>query len=168
MAITKEKKKEIISKLKNIFDDAKTIVFVNFHGLGVGDTTAIRKELRKNGISYFVAKKTLIGLVLKDKKMGSENTVFDGELGIVYGDDNIAPAREVYRFSKKHNDKLKILGGVFEKKFVNGEQMIELAQIPDMLALRGQFANVINSPIQRFVIALNQIAQNRWSEIIKT
>ena len=68
MAITKDKKKEIVSKLKDIFNDAKTIVFVNFHGLGVGDTTAIRKELRKT-ISVILLLKTLIGKALESKKL---------------------------------------------------------------------------------------------------
>ncbi|MBU3968945.1 50S ribosomal protein L10 [Patescibacteria group bacterium] len=157
MAITKDKKKEIVSKLKKVFDDAKTIVFVNFHGLNVSDTTSIRKELRKNNIGYFVAKKTLVGKALDGKKFEGEIPKLEGELGLVYSDDQLSPAREIYNFSKKHKEKLSILGGIFENKFQNKEKITELAQIPDILTLRGMFVNLVNSPIQRFVVVLNEI-----------
>lgn len=39
--------------------------------------------------------------------------------------------------------------------------MTEIATIPSMQVLRGQFVNLINSPIQRFVVALNQIAESK-------
>jgi len=159
MAITKDKKKEIISKLKDVFDNAKTIVFVNFHGLNVGDTTTIRKELRKNNINYFVAKKTLVGKILENKKLGKDSSEFKGELGLVYADDEMSPAREIYSFVKKYKEKLSILGGIFQGKYENGEKMTEIAQIPDMITLRGQFVNLINSPIQRFAVVLNEIVK---------
>ncbi|TSD02919.1 MAG: large subunit ribosomal protein L10 [Parcubacteria group bacterium Athens0714_16] len=161
MAITKDKKKEIVSKLKDIFDDAKTIVFVNFHGLGVGETTAIRKELRKNDIGYFVAKKTLIRKALESKKIGGETPKLDGELGLVYAKDELSPAREIYNFCKKYKEKLVIMGGIFENEFAGKDKINELAQIPDMLILRGQFANIINSPIQGIVTVLSKIAEAR-------
>ncbi|MEK7182255.1 MAG: 50S ribosomal protein L10 [Patescibacteria group bacterium] len=159
MAITKDKKKEIVSKLKDIFNDAKTIVFVNFHGLGVGDTTAIRKELRKNDIGYFVAKKTLIGKALESKKIEGEIPKLDGELSLVYAKDQLSPAREIYNFCKKYKEKLVIMGGIFENRYTDKDKINELAQIPDMLVLRGQFANIINSPIQRIVTVLSKIAE---------
>jgi ribosomal protein L10 len=36
-------------------------------------------------------------------------------------------------------------------------EMEEIAQIPTLEVLRGKFVNIINSPIQRFVIGLNEI-----------
>ena len=161
MAISKDKKKQIIEKLNDVFNKAKSVVFVNFHGLTVGDTTLMRKTLRENGVSYVVAKKTLTNLALKDKKFEGEVPTLDGELGVVSGDDDLTPAREVYSFIKKFDDKLSILGGVFENKYMNKEEMMSIAQIPDAKTLQAQFVNVINSPIQGFVVALSQIAENK-------
>jgi ribosomal protein L10 len=39
--------------------------------------------------------------------------------------------------------------------------MSEIATIPAMPVLRGRFANVINSPIQRFAVVLNQVAEKK-------
>jgi ribosomal protein L10 len=39
--------------------------------------------------------------------------------------------------------------------------MLEIATIPGMETLQGMFANVINSPLQRFAIVLDQVAQSK-------
>ena len=44
---------------------------------------------------------------------------------------------------------------------MNREKMLSIAQIPAPQILRGQFVNLINSPIQSFVIALGKIAEKR-------
>ncbi len=161
MAILKEKKKEILKKVKDAVDTSDSVVFVNFHGLGVSDTTELRKELRNKGIGYTVAKKTLVRRALDDAKVEGEMPSIDGELAIAYAKDLIAPAREVYTFQKQHKENLSILGGVFEGKYMNKEEMMEIASIPETPVLYGQFVNLINSPIQRFAVVLDQIAQSK-------
>ncbi len=161
MAILKEKKKEILKKVKDAVDTSDSVVFVNFHGLGVSDTTELRKELRNKGVGYTVAKKTLVRRALDDASVAGEMPAIDGELAIAYAKDLIAPAREVYTFQKQHKENLSILGGVFEGKYMNKEEMMEIASIPETPVLYGQFVNLINSPIQRFAVVLDQIAQSK-------
>ena len=84
-----------------------------------------------------------------------------GEVAIAYGTDLLAPAREVYGFQKKFKDKVSILGGVFDGSYKNQPDMMSIATIPAPEVLRGMFVNVINSQIQGFVIALDQIAQKK-------
>ena len=159
MAITKEKKKEIYDKINNAISDSTSMVFVNFHGLSVTDTASLRRELRDNGVGYVVAKKTLVRRAFGDSKVEGEIPALDGELALAYGEDLISPARGIYDFQKKHKDNIQILGGVFEGKYMMKEEMMNIAMIPSMEVLRAQFVNLINSPIQRFVVALDQIAR---------
>jgi len=161
MAITKEKKKEIVAKVKEAIDSSNSVVFVNFHGLGVSDTTNLRKDLRDEGVGYTVAKKTLIKRVLSDSKIEGEMPPLEGELAVAYAKDLIAPARGVYDFQKSHKDGIAILGGVFEGRYMDKEDMTEIAAIPPIPVLYGQFVNLINSPIQRFAVVLNEIAKKQ-------
>ena len=159
MAISKAKKGEVVDKLKKAFKDAKSLVFVNFRGLKVSDTTAMRRALKAGGVSYTVAKKTLTNLALDEKKFTGTKPKLEGELALAWGDDLVAPAREVYVFQKKFPENLKIMGGVFEGRFMTAVEMGEIAQIPTIEILRGKFVNIINSPIQRLVIGLNEISK---------
>jgi len=56
---------------------------------------------------------------------------------------------------------LSIIGGIFEKRYMNAEEMQTIASIPPMNVLYGQVVNLINSPIQKLVIVLDQVAEKR-------
>jgi large subunit ribosomal protein L10 len=159
MARTKEQKKEIIEKLEKIMDGAKSLVFVNVHGLQVSDSTIMRKALKADGVGLFVAKKTLTSRALASKKYEGTEPALTGEFALAYGADLTAPARGVFAFQNKFKDKVSIVGGVFEGKFMNKEEMTVIASIPSLKTLQGMFVNLINSPIQGFVMALDQIAK---------
>lgn len=161
MAINKEKKGEILNKLKKIVGDSKSVVFINFHALPVSDSSNIRKELRGKKVGYTVAKKTLIKKAFEDSKIEGTLPNLIGEVGMVYGEDLLDPAREIYAFQKKFDKKLQIIGGVFEGKYMSLNEMVSVAQIPGLKTLQAQFVNLINSPIQRLVIGLNAIAEKK-------
>ena len=161
MAITRIKKGEVVDKLKEAFKNAASVVFVNFKGLTVGHTTEMRSALKKEGISYSVAKKSLTKRALHDRKFEGEQPELPGELSLAWGEDLVAPARNVYTFVKKFPENLKILGGVFEGRYMTGAEILAVAQIPPIEVLRGKFVNIINSPIQRFAIALNEVAKKK-------
>jgi large subunit ribosomal protein L10 len=161
VARTKAQKKEIVEKLNTIIGGAKSMVFVNVHGLKVSDTTTMRRKLRDEKVGFFVAKKTLTTLALKEKNFEGTMPELIGEFGLAYSTDLIAPARGIYEFQKKFKDQVNIVGGVFEGKYMTKEEMTNIATIPPLQTLYGMFANVINSPIQGFVMALDQIAKKK-------
>jgi len=161
MAITKEKKKEIIAGLEKTVNNSKSLVFVNFHKLLVKDASAIRRSLKSENVGYVVAKKSLFKRVLGEAKIKGEMPALGGELALVFGEDLLVPARSIYDFQKKLDGKVSILGGVFDGEYKSQEEMVSIALIPSIDVLRGMFVNVVNSPIQRFVIALNAIAEKK-------
>jgi len=158
MALTKEKKGEILKKVADAVKASSSMVFVNFHGLTVAKATKMRQALRAADVGYTVAKKTLARKALTDAKIEGTMPELPGELALAYAADLTAPAREVFKFQKEFKDSLTIVGGVFEGKFMDKAAMMEIALIPATDTLRGMFVNVINSPIQGLVIALNAIA----------
>ena len=175
MAITKEKKVEILKRIKEIFTKSESVVFLNFHGLPIAGESEMRKALHNKGIGYYVAEKTLVKRILCQSTIKGDEPKLDGELALVYlsvlpdqqagdkigGTDSIAPAREINEFVKKHKENLSILGGIFENAFMNREEMNALAAIPPLEVLYGQFANLIQSPIQGFVTTLDRIAKQK-------
>jgi len=161
MALTRDKKKDIIEKVGEIAKTAGSVVFATFHGLGISDEQELRQALKDADISYTVTKKRLAKLAFEKSAIEGSLPELSGELALVYGADQVAPAREFNVFAKKHKDQLHILGGVFENRYMNAEEMQEIAQIPSRGTLYAQIANVINSPIQGIVIGLNALAEKK-------
>jgi large subunit ribosomal protein L10 len=161
MAITKEKKKEIIAGLEKTIAKSKSIVFVQFHKLLVKDASSVRRSLKSEDVGFLVAKKSLFKRVLSSAGIKGDVPTLSGELALAYGEDLITPARSIYEFQKKLDGKVSILGGIFDGEYKSQADMLGIASIPSLDVLRGMFVNVINSPIQRFAIALNAIAERK-------
>ncbi len=155
MAITKQKKAEVLSKVRDIFSTASTVVFVNFHKLTVAEERDLRAALRTESVGYTVAKKTLIKKALEEKGVVGEMPTLEGEIALAYGTDEIAPARAIAAFVKKYPEHVSMLGGIFAGAYVDQAGITSIAAIPGMEALRAQFVQLINSPLQRFAVVLN-------------
>lgn len=163
MAISKNKKSEILAKLTDAFKESSAIAFVGFTKLTVKDASKLRTELKEKGVRYFVAKKTLIKKALEERGYQGELPALPGEVAIAWttGEETTAPARGVYEFGKKLKGALSLLGGVFEGAFADAKAIVGIATIPSLPVLRGMFANIINSPIQRFAISLAEVAKTK-------
>ncbi len=137
MPLTKTQKKVVLDKVNDIASTAKTVVFVNFHGLPVNDTTAMRKTLREAGVEAYCCQENLATKAFTGQKIAGEMPELLGELAIAYGADIIAPAREVRNFEKKFDGKFSILGGVFDGTFKSKDEMTVIASIPSRETLYG-------------------------------
>lgn len=159
MAITKQKKREILEKLDKELRGAETLVFVNFHGLPVQETTTFRKKLRDVGVGYYVAKKTLVGRALLAMGIKGTQPQLEGELGLAWSGDPVASAKGVYEFAKLHKEKIALLGGVYQGLYMSKEEITSLALIPSREALLGQFVGMLNESIAKVVRVVDMKAK---------
>lgn len=160
MAITKAKKEEILTKLVGIKDESESIVFVHFNKLPVKDSTLMRTTLREKGVGFLVAKKTLMKRAF-DGAYEGEMPELDGEIAVAYSTDAIAPAQNIKEFAGKYKDQLAIVGGIFQGVYKSKEEMTAIASIPPLQTLRGMFAQLVNSPRQRFAVVLSKVSETK-------
>ncbi len=161
MAITKAKKQAIVSSFADIVSGAQSLVFVKFDKLTVKDAQELRRKLRAHGVGYKVGKKTLLKRALADRGYEGELPELPGEIAVAFGTDAIAPAREVYAFQKDHKEQISIVGGIFEGGYKDQAMMLALATIPSREVLLSQIAWLLQSPMQRLAIAVNEVAKTK-------
>ncbi len=175
MALSKEQKTKVIEKLRESIAKQKAMVFVNFAGLKAQDVESLREKLGKIGAKFVVAKKTLAKLAFSQEKIDFPEKDINNELAIVFGfEDEIAPAKAIYDFSKDQ-ESLQIVGGYMparnaspariatqsvagghseaggESDFLAGQEMIALAQLPSRKELFANLVGTLSAPISNFV-----------------
>lgn len=156
MALSRQKKQEIVQDLKEKINHQKTMVFVDFKGLKVKDVLDLKEKLNQSDSLFKVSKKTLLKIAFKDinSALSQKINELKGELGVIFGfKDVISPSKTVYNFSL-NNEKLKILGGLFEGKFIEEEKVIELAKLPTKEELLARLAGSISAPVSNLVYVL--------------
>lgn len=161
MPITLAKKKELVAGLEDAIKDAKSVVFVKFDKLTVAKVNSLRRSLQVEEVGYIVAKKSLLKRALTSHGVTGEMPEMPGQIAIAYSTDLLAGARGVFNFQKVNKENVSIVGGVFEGRYMDATEMLSIATIPPLQVLRGMFVNIINSPIQRFAVVLDQIAQTK-------
>jgi large subunit ribosomal protein L10 len=160
MASTKAKKAESLSEL-SAAAKRPAIVFASFKGLKASDTARLRKALREAGVTYRVAKKTLVRKAFGEAALSGDMPKVDGELALAWSDDQLAPARELRKFEKELQGAVAIRGGVFEGAFKSQAEMVAIADIPSREVLLSMLANLLQSPVQRFAVSLRAVADSR-------
>jgi ribosomal protein L10 len=168
MAITKSKKEEQLAALTAKFKEASGVAFAKFDQLGVEEAQIIRRELRANGMSYTVIKKTLMAIAAKDAGLAEfDSDNLEGSVAVIVSqDDAVMPAQFIKKFKKDFFDKatkhakVDFAGCLFEGNFLDAAATTEfantatreesLAKIVGMLKSGPQkLHNVFNSGLQR-------------------
>lgn len=162
--ITKEKKRQILENLKDVFPKANLLVFVNFFGLDV----ATFRELRKRIASKFgkdakitVVKNTLASMALKEA--GYEEALFEnflkGPTAVFYSlsDDPVDALKLLVNFAKEKKFENFFKGGFIERKVFTAEQVADLANLPTKKELYAMVVGRVQGPIYGLVFALNGV-----------
>jgi large subunit ribosomal protein L10 len=167
MAKTKAQKQEIVEKLTEALKGSVSAVFVHYKGVKMDEEYAMRRTLTAAGVKYFITRKSLMKRAAQAAGISGEVPNLSGEIAVAYAmndaaqEDVTLSPRGIQEYVKKLAGKLSIVGGVVEGQFVDAAEMQTLATIPAVPVLRGMFVNVINSPIQGFVVALSKIAEKK-------
>ena len=164
MALTKQQKTKQIDSVKEKISKQKSIVFVDFAKVPSKDMFGLRKSLKEAGCNLKVAKKTLVRIAFGQSNISYWNKIkssIPGQLALVFGiEDEIAPARISNAFAKDHEN-FKILGGIFENRFIDRDRVLVLANIPTRNELLGRLVATLYSPVSSFVRVLDKIKKSK-------
>jgi large subunit ribosomal protein L10 len=164
MSLTKEQKIKQIENLKERVANQKSMIFVDFAKVPSKEMFAFRKSLKEAGCNLKIARKTLVRVAFGQSNISFWNKIKEsvpGQLALVFGiEDEIAPARIANQFGKT-NENFKILGGIFEKRFIDRERALVLANLPSRNELMSRLVGSLSSSITSFVRVLDKIKESK-------
>ena len=160
MPITRKQKEEAVKKLKEKLGASGFVAFLNFHGLSMAKGMELRRALRKAGADYLVSKKTLLGVAAKDAGLSLDKKTLEGEIGAVFAkgeDEMLASSKEVATFARKNKGILKIIGGFWQKTWIDDNEIKKLAAIPTREILLTQLAFILTQPVASLARVLQEV-----------
>ena len=159
-----EAKKKIVADLVADYKEALSFVFVDARGLTVEQDTALRSEMRKNGVCYKVVKNTTLNLVFKELGIEGLDEMFKGPTAVAYSkEDMMAPAKVSKKFADDF-EKLTIKGGIIEGKVATVAEVEALAAVPSKDVLLSQIVYALLFPITKLAMLTKAAAEKLESE----
>lgn len=160
--LTKQQKSKYIEEGKKFIQENKTVVFADFTGLTVGETTQLRRILKDLGGKMKVIKKKLMRIAFERSGMNFNPEQFESQTAMLFAPSDISEiAGPVYKFGKdkdKEKRGFKILGAydLSAKNFFDAETVKRIGQLPPREVLLGQLVGMLAAPIKMFMFALNE------------
>ena len=150
MAISKEKKEELVRTYVDLLEHSQAVVFVRSRGLSVAEVTGLRSKIRDAGSKYHVIKNTLFKLALEETEMPVPE-ILSGPLSVTFCGEDIAPAvKAVSDFGESLGEReFEIIGGIVDNRFIGAEKANALATMPSKETLFVQILTGINAPASK-------------------
>ncbi|HSR12484.1 MAG TPA: 50S ribosomal protein L10 [Thermodesulfobacteriota bacterium] len=142
----REDKARSVADLKERMGQAKVAILTRYTGINVEKMTQLRRELRKEKVTYQVVKNTLFKLAVKGTDKEGLSPHMEGPVGIASSDsDPVAPARVLSKFAKDFPE-LKIMLAASDGKLWGPEQIQAWVALPSLTELRGRILGLIQAP----------------------
>lgn len=155
MPKTKVQKSQELTEYRKMLTDAPVAVLTDFEKLTMPEIETIRKESKKEGVSFKVIKNSLLSVLAKElgvswdlRKIGKMFALWTG------GKDVVAVPKLAAKFVKS-TKKMNIYAGIYEGQAVDGSVINQLAVIPSREELLGKMLRSFQSPVSGFVQVLN-------------
>lgn len=157
MALTKDKKQEVIQEVADLLGSSKLTVVAKYQGTGVKAMQQLRRDARANGTKVKVVKNRLVKQALKstDSLKDVDAAALEGMLLYAFNsEDEVAPAQSLHTFAKK-NPTLQFVGAITaEGQFLPVDDVEALAKLPTKDQLRGMLVGTIGAPLSGFANVL--------------
>lgn len=162
----RSEKEAIITEVAEKASRATAIYFADFTRITVEEETDLRREFRKAGIDYTVAKNTLLKKAFQ--QVSGYDGVYDklvGPTGIAFSyDDVITPAKIMKKFSDK-TGKFSLKAAVLEKQVYDGSKLDQIAMMPSRKEIIASILGSLESPISGILGVLQAIPRDLASVV---
>lgn len=149
------------AELTTKVSEAASTVIVNYFKTTVEDDTALRAQMRKEGVEYSVVKNTMLRFVFNATGYSELNDKLEGMTAIaICKDDAIAPSRILSKFAADHEN-YELKGGVVEGKVCAPDELTAIGKLGTKNDLIATVLGTFNAPIGALARVLQAVVDQK-------
>ena len=155
MAITRQKKEELVAQYKELIQNSSALVFTNYKGTRVGQVNSLRTKLKGTNTTYVVVKNTLLGIALKECGRVAPEKLLQGTNGVAFLGEDIGKSVTALNDWIKTAKVIEVTGALLESSVIEGKGAEALASLPTKEQTRAMLLGVISAPACQLVQMIN-------------
>ena len=149
MAITREKKRELVEEYSRLLESSRGHVLVQYSGVTVKDLQNLRSKLREVGGEFHIVKNSLMSLAMQEAGLEVPEGSFDGTTAIGFARDDIPAVAKAIVDLAKEVESVAVKGAIVEGHLYNRKQVEHLAELPPLPVVQAQFLGLLQAPGRR-------------------
>jgi large subunit ribosomal protein L10 len=142
-----EAKRETVAELAEEARSSSAMIVSEYRGLKVSDLGEIRRNLRKQNVTYQVVKNRLMKIAARDAGSEALGILLAGPTAIAFAKGDEGAAAKAVLDAFRPYRLIKVTGAVIGDQVINAEGVARLAQLPRRDVLLAQVAGAIAAPM---------------------
>jgi large subunit ribosomal protein L10 len=160
LAITRERKEEIVSQYTELLERSTGFIVTEYRGMKVARLDELRAALRQNESSYVITKNRLFKIALDNLGMPVPDELLNGPVAVSFAFTDLPATVKTLLDQRKTNDLLVLKGGVIGQTVIGEDDLKTISELPSLDELRAQLMGMLIQPTQGLVNVLNAPPQN--------
>lgn len=155
---------EEVANIKALFENNNTYFVTDYQGLNVADITALRRNMRKNNVTYLIAKNTLFKVAAEQAGVKGLAEHLSGPTAVAFANDDPSIAAKIIYDSFKDKELPRTKVFIVEEDLFEGDEIKRLADLPSKDELLSMIASAVEAPMVNVANAINAF----FSELLGT
>lgn len=155
MAISRQKKEELVAQYKELIANSSALVFTNYQGTTVSQIRSLRTRLKETNSTYTVVKNTLLALALRESDRVTPDALLKGANAVVFCGEDIAKSVTTLKAWIKEAKAVEITGALLESSVLDSAGAELLSDLPTKDQTRAMLLGVLSAPARQLVQIVN-------------
>jgi large subunit ribosomal protein L10 len=160
LAITKERKREILTDYTAWMKKSQALFLAEYKGLTMAELDVLRSRMREAGGEFHIVKNTLGKLAFKEAGLDIPDQYLEGSTAIGFAYEDAPGVAKMFSEFARTSEFLKIKGGMLGTEVMSPEQVKALADLPPLPILRARLLGVLQAPAARLARTIAEPARS--------
>lgn len=149
MAITKERKAEILKDYDELIRRSQGLILFEYRGLSMKGMDPLRHKVREAQGELHVVKNTLALLALKQAGQPAPEDLFTATTAVAFAFGDPPAVAKVVTTAARESEFVKVKGALLGQNVLSAKDVEALANTPPLPVLRAQLLGLISAPASR-------------------
>ena len=154
MAISREKKEQLVSWYTDLASRSNAVILTDYRGLTVADISQLRRKLQEAQSEYHVTQNRLLKLGLIEAELPVPEDLLEGPTATGFCFEEVPAVAKVLVNYSKESKILVIKGGLLGDRIISADQVTALAELPPREVLLAHVLGTIQAPASGVARAL--------------
>jgi large subunit ribosomal protein L10 len=149
LAISKNRKRELVEQHETWLKDSKAVVLTEYIGLSAKELEQFRLKVREAGGELHVVKNTLGKIVFEKAGYQFPEDVYNSSTAVGYAFTTAPDLAKAITDFAKTSESVKVKAGALGAKVITADEVKALAELPPLPVVRAQLLGTILAPASK-------------------